>query len=274
MIEEIVLKHSQRGMKTLQNLISPGYLEAAAQEILQLKKGGKVLLFTGFYVNGAAETDGPIGTFFLARALANLGFEPMVVSDTFCQGFFVHPLFSCQEIMVPLAGYANEEEYGKLLQTLSPEALISIERCGQDQSARYRNMRQIDISQHTAPLDLFFDSQWNIPSIGIGDGGNEIGMGRVRALIEEHLPQISACVIPTRHLIIATTSNWGAYGLVRALEKKVSQPLMPSFEEVRQYLAFILSQGAVDGVLGKPAHSVDGFDIAIEKALLEELHRA
>lgn len=274
MIEQIVLKHSRRGMKTLQNLISPGYMEAAAQEILQLKKGGKILLFTGFYVNGAAETDGPIGTFFLAKALGAMGFEPIVVSDRYCQGFFAHPLFSCQEIIVPLEGYADEGEYGKLLQALSPEALISIERCGQDQSFRYRNMRQIDISQHTAPLDLFFDPQWNIPSIGIGDGGNEIGMGNVRELIQEHLPQISPCITPTQHLIIATTSNWGAYGLVRALEKNVSQSLMPTSREVGQYLDFILSLGAVDGVLGEPARSVDGFHFEIEKALLKQLYRA
>ncbi|HMP15928.1 MAG TPA: DUF4392 domain-containing protein, partial [Gemmatales bacterium] len=56
--------------------------------------------------------------------------------------------------------------------------------------------------------------------IGIGDGGNEIGMGKLpwevlRANIV--LGGKIACRVPTQHLLVAGTSNWGAYALAAGL---------------------------------------------------------
>jgi hypothetical protein len=59
----------------------------------------------------------------------------------------------------------------------------------------------------------------NITSIGIGDGGNEVGMGKILALVESsQIPNAAqiACVIPTDHLHVASVSNWGGYALVAA----------------------------------------------------------
>ena len=53
-------------------------------------------------------------------------------------------------------------------------------------------------------------------TIGIGDGGNEIGMGKLPAgLIAQHVPNGAqiACVTSCDHLVVAGVSNWGAYGL-------------------------------------------------------------
>ena len=60
----------------------------------------------------------------------------------------------------------------------------------------------------------------SITSIGIGDGGNEVGMGKILALVESS--QIAnaadiACVIPTDHLHVASVSNWGGYALAAAV---------------------------------------------------------
>ena len=86
-IEDIVLRHSARGMNLLRKVMQDCYAREAAESILSWQRG-TVFLTTGFYVAGFAETDGPAGTVFLALALKKLGFTPVIVTDEFCKGFF------------------------------------------------------------------------------------------------------------------------------------------------------------------------------------------
>ena len=79
-IEDVILRHSQRGMLKLKEHMEDSYCEIAAREIMSWKPG-VVLLTTGFYVAGYPETDGPAGTMVLATALKQLGFEPIIVTD-------------------------------------------------------------------------------------------------------------------------------------------------------------------------------------------------
>ena len=67
-IEGIILRHSKRGMTILQRELPEDYCRIAAREILSWKRG-TVLLTTGFYVAGFAETDGPLGTVAVSKAL-------------------------------------------------------------------------------------------------------------------------------------------------------------------------------------------------------------
>ena len=58
-----------------------------------------------------------------------------------------------------------------------------------------------------------------IATIGIGDGGNEIGMGKVHQQVIEHIlnGQNIASTVATDHLVTAGVSNWGGSALVAAL---------------------------------------------------------
>ena len=58
-----------------------------------------------------------------------------------------------------------------------------------------------------------------ITTIGIGDGGNEIGMGKVQQKVIEHIQngRNIACAVATDHLVTAGVSNWGGSALVAAL---------------------------------------------------------
>ena len=58
-----------------------------------------------------------------------------------------------------------------------PSVLIAIERCGFTSDKKYRNMHGNDISEYNARVDYLFSD--DTPSVGIGDGGNEIGMGNL-----------------------------------------------------------------------------------------------
>ena len=46
------------------------------------------MLTTGFFVAGAAETDGPPGLMVVAKVLLGLGFRVVVVTDIYCEGLF------------------------------------------------------------------------------------------------------------------------------------------------------------------------------------------
>jgi hypothetical protein len=122
-----------------------------------------------------------------------------------------------------------------------------------------------------APGHLIFEyaSQRASPitTIGIGDGGNEIGMGKIRwDVIRRNIPNggLIACRVPTDYLIVAGVSNWGAYGLaagVRLLRGVPFDPELFDVERERELLRIMVEQGPlVDGVTGRQTVSVDGLD--------------
>ena len=151
-IEEIVLRHSQRGMNILKEYMPENNAENAAKLILSWQKG-TVFLATGFYVAGFAETDGPAGTVFLAKALKTLGYRPVIVTDKFCRDFFEGE--SIEVIYMDLN--AGESWCKNLLEEYKPVGLISIERCGKNKQDDYANMRGISIAENTAKIDLLFE---------------------------------------------------------------------------------------------------------------------
>lgn len=271
-IEEIVLRHSGRGMKLLYSYQAPDQCHIAAREILSWSRG-TVLLTTGFYVAGHAETDGPAGTVCLAKALEKLGFHPAVVTDEYCRGFFEPE--GLETIYMKKAQPEAEGDFCRaLLSEYKPVGLISIERCGRDRHGLYLNMRGTDISAQTAPLDLLFEYAYgSIPTIGVGDGGNEIGMGDMAGVIARRLG-IVPCNVRTDILVTASVSNWGAYAIAACLAELTGKPLLSDFEAIRDYIGRTVALGSVDGITHKQILSVDGNDMTIEREILESLAAA
>jgi len=268
-IEDIVLAHSARGMNILRQTMTDNYALAAAKMILNWERG-TVFLATGFFVAGYAETDGPAGTIFTALALKKLGFNPVIVTDGFCRNFF-----EPKEIEVVYMPFSEGEQWCRaLLEKYKPVGMISIERCGKNQDLLYANMRGVNISEKTAKIDLLFELAYGvIPTIGVGDGGNEIGMGNVKKLILENL-ELNPCVIPVTQLVIATVSNWGAYAIIAYLQKISGVQVFMTFDEVQDYIKYTVELGSVDGVLKQQVVSVDGFGMDVEKEIIESLRGA
>lgn len=167
---------------------------------------------------------------------------------------------------------ADARDFQKLLDKYHPVCLISIERCGRNVDDDYANMRGISIASQTACIDVMFEmaARHGILTIGVGDGGNEIGMGNLKDVISEKLSLVP-CDVTVDELIIATVSNWGAYALVSYLELLEHQHIMLSYEELEAYLNSLISKGCIDGVSKKPEPSVDGFSLAIEKEIISSL---
>lgn len=266
-IEDIVLRHSKRGMPILRKYLPQSYLTNAAEEILTWKRG-TVLLTTGFYVAGYAETDGPLGTMALAGALRKLGFFPVIVTDRYCEGYF-----EAEDIAVEYMDLdADDAAADAILEKYQPVGLISVERCGRDLNGIYANMRHVDISAGTAPCDaLFLKALGTIPTIGVGDGGNEIGMGNVAEAVRTRLDLVPA-EVKADILVIATVSNWGAYGIVAALEQLTRLPLLLSFSKAERFLRRTVGMGSVDGISHEHIVRVDGFGMETEKEILDGLH--
>ena len=143
-------------------------------------------------------------------------------------------------------------------------------------------MRGVDVSPWTAPLDDLFTAATG-PKLGVGDGGNEIGMGKLPRRADRAAPCRTAseiaCVTSCDHLVVAGVSNWGAYGLMAALAvvRPDWSPTIAKFLTAERDLAvtraIVEKAGAVDGVTARGEPTVDGFGPEIHGALVDELGR-
>ena len=122
----------------------------------------------------------------------------------------------------------SDDAMGRLLDSLAPVGIVSIERCGRNLHGRYCNMRGVDISKRTSPTDelVVQAARRNIPTIGVGDGGNEIGMGNVAHAIARKLT-LEPCVVTVDNLVVATVSNWGGYGIAAAMGREAAARVRP-----------------------------------------------
>ncbi len=259
-LEEWILENSRRGMGQLLDLLPSDFCSQAGRYVLSWPRG-RVLLITGFYVNGKGETDGPPGTKLLFDALQKLGFSPLVVTDPFCADYF-------RAAGVPFVTFGpqvGEEALRALLKQENPVGLIAVERCGRTADGRYVNTRGRDIGPNMAPLDGLF-LLYDGPSVGIGDGGNEIGMGNLEKSVALRLDRVP-CTVKTDRLIIATVSNWGALGLCAALER------LPTETELLAAYGLCAQAGLVDGITGEPTLTEDGFSFEYVQRLRDSLEK-
>ena len=242
----------------------------------------RVGFITGFYVPlgspPAAETDGPVGTALLAKGLVEVGIACRLATDEPCRDACVAALAGAGATSVPV----DIGDIATMIATWRRAGIthaISIERCGRSADGAPRNMRGLDISSFTAPLDdLFIAGPWE--TIAVGDGGNEIGMGSLpRGLIGQHVDhgETIACTTPARHLIVAGVSNWGAYGLLgalAALRPDWRERLLACLDEEhdKAVLEATVNNGpAVDGVSRLRAMTVDNLELAVHHNKLREI---
>ena len=265
---------------------SAGELAAAGQGLARATSVG---LITGFFVPrgevAAPETDGPVGTALLAAGLAACGVPARIAVDT--------PCADAVRAAVDQAGGGVEIDEIGVHDRAGLDALVAgwckagishavaIERCGRSPDGRPRNMRGVDVSAWTAPLDdLFLGGPWR--KLAVGDGGNEVGMGKLPAgLIARTVPNGDriACVTSCDHLVVAGVSNWGAYGLMAALAvlRPEWSPTIGRFLTAECDLAVtratVDKAGAVDGVTARREATVDGFGPEIHGPLIDRLGR-
>ena len=271
-IEDIILDHDKRGMLALRPHMADDFCRQAARYVYD--HPGHTVVVTGFYVlmAGKPETDGPPGAIAIGRALTSLGRKVTYVSDEYTGPVLRQWADGCDVVEFPIAGVEESKKHAAdLLDQLKPDLLISIERCGRNRNDEYLNMRARDITPQTARVDYLFDG--SVPSVGIGDGGNEIGMGNLVDVIPsiDSLPDDPA-VSRVDRLIIASVSNWGGYGLSAALSQIAGRNLLPQAADEARMVRGMVEAGAVDGTTGDAVPTVDNFSMEENGALLTRLH--
>ena len=273
-------------------------LTLAASKLLHdnVGAGDTVLILIGFIMRGYGrpETDGPIGAAVIAKALAvGLGAIPVGVSED--------SVVSCMEAcfsatgLIPasfdelqsgrnrygLSGFPVDAEKAQraatdLLDRLKPKALIAVERPGAGSDGEYHGGGGFEISSFTAKTDVLFAEarRRGIPTIGIGDLGNELGLGVVADDVKAEVPlgDVIAAVQPADVAVIANISNWGAYGIAACLAAMVGNDAAfhDGTEEVRLIEACVRA-GAIDPVGGQLRLYVDGTDARTNAAMADLL---
>jgi hypothetical protein len=271
-IEDIILSRDRRSMSELRPFLANDFCTQAAKLILNAP--GRALIATGFYITraGASETDGPPGAYFIGRALKAMGFQVTYVSDHYSTPLFEGLVDRTDIVEFPMADAETSEAFAvDLLEQLQPSVVIAIERCSFTTPGRYLNARGEDTSEYHAKLDYLF--MHHDKSIGIGDGGNEIGMGNLNRQIStvKALPNEPATTTVSE-LVIASVSNWGGYGLIAALSLLAGWNLLPSVAEEEHVIRAIVGNGAIDAKAGKPVPAVDGFSLEENGQTMEALH--
>ncbi len=272
-IEDIILQRDQRGVSDLRQFLPQDYCHQAAQYVMD--HPGTTLVTTGFYIvyGKAAETDGPPGALAIGRALEALGRRVVYVTDRYTKEIMQRLAGPAAEVAdFPITDVAASQKFSEeLLRTYDPSLLISIERCAPSRDGLYRNMRAVDITEYTARIDTLFGLHQY--TVGVGDGGNEIGMGNVldKILDRPHLHADPATTLVQR-LVISSVSNWGGYGLVAALSRLAGRDLLPSVEEEAEWVRQCVALGAVDGFTGEVKEYVDGFPLDEYGRTLADLH--
>jgi hypothetical protein len=273
----------------------------------RVRPGDVVMILTGFVIANwnRPETDGPIGAAALARSL-DLGLNAVPV--ILCEDIIVENvvrtcnaagLIACSDIeevhsggrgrKVLVMGFPIEEKAAqaeaiRLLDELQPKAVVSVERPGWNEKQVHHSGMGYAISDITAKLDyLFIEAQKReIYTVGIGDLGNEMGMGYVKEMVKKKIPGAEQCLCPCQGGvacdvsadlgIICNISNWGAYGVCACLAALVGdhEVLHDAKTEIRM-ISECVNAGALDPVSGMLRPYVDGEPDVINAHIIDML---
>lgn len=258
--------------------------------------GSHVLITTGAgdprYLP-AGETDGPPGATQLARLVAALGGVPILLTEAdHVQNLAATALATGLGLRAPevtrevafstavlalSAGNDAERQAEALLARFDPCLLISIEKIGPSPAGTAHSASGMQTDASRARAECLFDlgAARGIPSLGIGDNGNEIGFGRILDAVREHKPRgdVLGTRVATDVLVPANCSNWGAYGIAAALAILKGQPdLLHGAAEEARIITACVDANAVDGSTGRHILEVDGMPMAVQTALIDMLH--
>ena len=265
------------GGRGIAAFFQPGGALRAARALLPARS---VLIVTGFVVaEGMPETDGPPGAVVLGRALRRLGARARYTTDRVVLPVLRDALSALGEPAEVLPYPAGAGAAGAVLARERPTHLVAIERPGRGRAGDYLNARGASVAAWNRPLDeMFCWSRRRVlasgrdrsaragprrpVTVGVGDGGNEIGMGRVRARLAREGPLMAriASIVPVDHLVVAGVSNWGAYGIVAQLGRLTGRSLLHTPAEERRLIDACVGAGAVDGITRRREPTVDGLD--------------
>ncbi|XP_041903096.1 D-glutamate cyclase, mitochondrial isoform X3 [Corvus kubaryi] len=245
----IVSAEAAQKIKTLETLIGidPGergvvHLRRRGELLracLALSHAGSVLITTGFPTHCAheppEENDGPPGALAIAAMLQALEKQVAIVTDQRAMDLNKKIMEEAVQLgilkkPIPLLSYQRQNADSALMflcENGNPgrprfDHLVAIERAGMAADGNYYNARKVNIKHLVDPIDELFLAAQTIPGVtttGVGDGGNELGMGKVKDAVKKHIKNgdVIACDVEADFTVVAGVSNWGGYAIACAL---------------------------------------------------------
>lgn len=275
-------------------------LEAAERLSNEVTEDDNVLIVTGFLVPPtlAQETDGPVGAASLARTVKlGLGAHPTILAEdeaipmveaaTRAYGLDVinseegrEGSWTCSVETFTTDPDERDDAATETLSEYDPSAIIAIERAGANHEGEYHSMVGTNITDHAAKTEPLFENT-DALTIGIGDGGNEVGMGVLKDAVREHVPRAVDCGCgcgggiaadsETDVIVPVTVSNWGAYGIGAVLSSLLDEPVLHDPELEERALVESALAGAIDGPTGKTTGACDGLPASAHASIIELL---
>jgi hypothetical protein len=274
----------------------------------RVKSGDYIFLLTGagsrpWRPNG--ETDGPLGAVSLGRALAlGLGAHPVYISHhdyllpiiAASQAAGVSVLsremveynywLSALALPFPLGkGPHAEQAAQQLLDDYKPTAVISMEKLGPNRKGVVHGISGRLRAEANEPFtDLIVEGarRGNLLTIGIGDGGNELGYGKIFETVRRVHPYGAvcrcpcgdgiACQVETDILVHGATSNWASHGVAACLAVLLKNPQLLHESAVEEKMLQACVDAGAEGGPGYRQPWVDNIPSPVHVALVTMLH--
>ncbi|MBE5784771.1 MAG: DUF4392 domain-containing protein [Clostridiales bacterium] len=263
-------------------------LPAVADTLLS---ADRVLVLTGFPVVDAegavhGETDGPLGAAEIACALAQLGCRVWLAADeveyplvlaavevystaagvTVCHidGIDGGADIPCGHIALLKVPFSHTDSFAeKFLKQHRITHFIPVERPGRGACGHYCSMRGSSLDAMVADTDCFMKLFHGV-SVAVGDGGNELGMGKYKEEITNQVPhgEEIAAELSADYVLSAGVSNWWGPGLAALLSYRTGRPLLAGPETEEKALAAVLAAGGLDGCTAKKEMTVDALPLS------------
>ena len=281
----------------------------AAKKLIELLRVNDIVIIaTGAGVPPwlpKGETDGPLGAASLARALdIGLNVKTIVVGEERT----LEPIkksFEAAEIMIvdkeifkkrnhvalalpyPLGEKNGETFAHELIKEYKPKVIITVEKHGPSASGKYHSIMGVGRSPElVANVKFLTDLAQKIDTftIGIGDGGNEIGFGNIYEDVRRIQTYGEKCQCPCGAgiatvskadiLVTGAISNWGAYGISAMLSFLLKNKKVLKDETIeKRMLEACVYAGAMDGVYSNQSMYVDGTSLKTQLALVTMLRQ-
>src|SRR5437867_2493841 len=153
----------------------------------------------------------------------------------------------------------------ELLDRWNPSAIIAVENLGPNAKGEFHSLQGMNATVGAAKVHYLFElaTQRGILTIGIGEGGNEMGCGLIYEDTRRIMPAGSRCQCPcedgmattvsTDVLVIGGASNWAAYGISACLGFLVGDSLLlQDAATERRVVEQCALSGASDGMTALP----------------------
>lgn len=278
---------------------APLSMTAAAALKTTVPPGSTVFIATGAGVAPnlpVGETDGPVGAAVLAAALVK-GLQARVVLVT--EEAHRPPVAAAVELVnAKLAAWAaaqpgrvaapltvesfplglgpGQQRSRELMARHAPSAVIFVERDGPNAEGQFHGVRgdcRDPEGVGYVYLLAYHAAEAGVLTVGIGDGGNEVGFGAMREAIRDVLPLRGrslaghasgvVTVVPTDVTVSAAVSNWGACGVAAALAVlQGDAQLLHDADTEHELIAVTVAAGARDGATSQQTMVVDGIEFA------------